>query len=83
MMRKLESGAFRHIIIKSAIKTNEIMCIFVLGEASFPKEEELVKILINQFKNIKTIVKNVNMKPTNVILGNQNVNLYGNRNHTG
>ena len=31
----------------------------------------------NEFK-IQTIVKNINMKNTNVILGQENINLYGN-----
>lgn len=43
-----------------------------------PKEEELSQKLINKFPNIKTIVKNINTKNTNVILGKENVNIYGN-----
>lgn len=72
-------GAFRHIIIKYAMRTDEVMCLFVLGEESFRKEKELVSLLLDKYKNIKTIVKNINMKNTNVILGNKNIVLYGNR----
>lgn len=54
------------------------MCIFVLGCETFPKENELVSLLLNKFKNIKTIVKNINTKNTNVILGDKNIVLYGN-----
>ena len=71
-------GLFRHIVIKIGVKTNEIMCIFVIKGNNIPKENELVKKLINNFPNIKTIVKNINTKNTNVILGNENINLYGN-----
>lgn len=71
-------GLFRHIVIKIGVKTNEIMCIFVINGNNIPKENELVKKLINNFPNIKTIVKNINTKNTNVILGNENINLYGN-----
>ncbi len=71
-------GLFRHIVIKIGVRTNEIMCIFVINGRNIPKENELVQYLINNFSNIKTIVKNINTKNTNVILGSENINLYGN-----
>ena len=71
-------GLFRHVVIKVGIKTDEIMCILVLNGKAFEKENDLVKELLDEFPNIKTIVKNINMKNTNVILGLENVNLYGN-----
>ncbi len=77
-------GLFRHLIIKVGIKTNEIMCVIVLNGEKFEKEQEFVKLLIEKFskddKNefkIKTIVKNINTKNTNVILGDKNIVLYG------
>lgn len=72
-----QKGTLRHIVIKVGIKTNEIMCILVVNNTDFPKEMELVQYLISKFNNIKTIVKNTNNQNTNVILGNTNVNLYG------
>lgn len=74
---KTLKGVFRHIIIKYGMRTNEIMCVLVLGEEKFKKEKELISILLNKFKNIKTIVKNINRKNTNVILGEKNIVLYG------
>ncbi len=77
-------GLFRHIVIKVGKKTKEIMCIFVINEEKFEKERELVKYLIDNFEKenteytIKTIIKNINNKNTNVILGNLNIILYGN-----
>lgn len=75
---KIGKGFFRHIVIKVGIKTNEIMCIFVINGKKFPYEEELVEKLKQNYPEIKTIVKNINMKNTNVILGQENINLYGN-----
>ena len=74
---KTQKGLVRHIVTKIGIKTNEIMCILVINGKEMPKEKELVEELTNKFKNIKTIVKNINTKNTNVILGNENINLYG------
>ena len=74
---KTGKGLFRHIVIKVGIKTNEIMCILVVNGKSIPKEAQLVEELTSKFPQIKTIVKNINMRNTNVILGKENVNIYG------
>ena len=70
-------GLLRHIVIKNGIKTNEIMVVLVLNGEGFEKENELVKAVTEKYANVKTIVKNINTKNTNVILGNRNVNIYG------
>ena len=70
-------GLFRHIVIKIGIKTNEIMCILVINGKTIPKEKELIEEILKKFSNVKTIVKNINTKNTNVILGQENINIYG------
>ena len=75
---KTRNGLLRHIVIKVGIKTNEIMCILVLNGKKVNNEEKLIKELIINFPNIKTIVKNINTKNTNVILGKENITIYGN-----
>ncbi len=72
------SGALRHIIIRIGKKTNEVMITLVTNEKNFEKEQELVNNIISNFPEVKTIVKNINNKNTNVILGKENVILYGN-----
>ena len=74
---KTRKGVIRHIITKIGIKTKEIMLVLVVNDSKIPKEEELVKRVTEKFKNVKTIVKNINNKNTNVIMGNKNINLYG------
>ena len=75
---KTRKGLVRHIVIKIGIKTNEIMCIIVINGNKIPKENELVKEILDNFPEVKTIVKNVNTKNTNVIMGKENIILYGN-----
>lgn len=76
-------GLFRHIVIKVGMKTKEVMCVFVINGNEIPHEQELIDYLLNSLKDeyseytIKTIVKNINTKNTNVILGNKNITLYG------
>lgn len=75
---KKKDGLVRHVMIRSGHKTGEVMAILVVKDAKIPKEQELVEELVRRYPKIKTIVKNINEKDTNVILGNQNVILYGN-----
>ncbi len=75
---KTRKGAIRHIVIKVGLRTNEVMCILVTNERKIPKEDRLIESLKSKFSNIKTIVKNINQRSTNVIMGNENVILYGN-----
>ena len=70
-------GLFRHIVIKIGIKTNQIMCVLVINGKDIAKESELIDELVAKFPEIRTIVKNINMKNTNVILGQENINIYG------
>ena len=74
---KTGKGLIRHIVTKVGIKTNEIMCVIVINGKEFPKEDKLVKEIISEFPQVKAIVKNINMKNTNVIMGSENINLYG------
>ena len=75
---KTGKGLLRHIVTKIGIQTNELMCILVINGKELPKEKELVEEVVSNFSNVKTIIKNVNEKNTNVILGRENICLYGN-----
>ena len=72
------SGSIRHIIIRIGKKTNEVMVTLVSNTAEIEKEKELVNYITSKYKEIKTIVKNINDKNTNVILGRKNKVLFGN-----
>lgn len=74
---KNNKGVFRHIIVKVGMTTGEVMCVLVTNEEKIRKEKELIQGLKERFLEIKTIVKNINNKNTNVILGSKNMILYG------
>ncbi len=71
------TGTIRHIVIKVGMHTSQVMCIIVTNKRNIPNEDKLVKELLKEFKEIKTVIKNINTKNTNVILGKENQILYG------
>lgn len=74
---KTGKGLLRHIVTKIGVKTNQIMCILVINGKEIPKEKQFVEKLCNKFPEVKAVIKNINEKNTNVILGEKNINLYG------
>ena len=71
------TGEIRHIYLRIGVKTNEVMLVLVTNQRKITKEKELVAFITNKYKAIKTIVKNINTKSTNVILGHKNETLFG------
>ena len=73
-------GFLRHIYIRRAEKTNEIMvCIVVNGEI-LPESDQLVDRLLSLCgDSLKSLVININRKDTNVILGEECKTIYGDR----
>lgn len=72
-----QKGQIRHLVLRIGIKTNEVMVTIVSNEEKIDKENELIEYITNKYSEIKTVVKNINSKDTNVILGNKNITLYG------
>ena len=73
-----QQGLLRHIVIKTGIRTNEIMVILVINGDSLSYQENFLNELKNKYNEIESIVLNINKKNTNVILGDKNINLLGN-----
>ncbi|HLS65504.1 MAG TPA: 23S rRNA (uracil(1939)-C(5))-methyltransferase RlmD [Pseudogracilibacillus sp.] len=74
---KNNRGQLRHIITRTAQKTNDTMVIFVTRTEHFPEQKELVDQLTKYYPEIKSIIQNINSKKTNVILGETSKTLYG------
>lgn len=70
------SGLMRHVLIRKGFKTGEIMICLVINGKKLPHGEEFVEALL-KVPGITSISYNVNVEKTNVILGDQVVNLYG------
>ena len=72
-----QNGLVRHIVIKTGFRSREVMVIFVINGKELPCSDEIVKELTEKYSEIKSIVLNINMKNTNVILGEKNINILG------
>lgn len=70
------SGLMRHVLIRKGFKTGEIMICLVINGKKLPHGEEFVEALL-KVPGITSISYNINVEKTNVILGDQVVNLYG------
>lgn len=70
-------GLIRHIYIRQAEVSHEIMVCLVATRHTIPKIEQLVESLTTQFPDIKSIIVNVNSENTNVILGTKCHIAYG------
>lgn len=70
-------GFLRHILIRTAEVTGEIMVTLVVGENIFPSKNNFIKALTTEHPEITTIVMNVNSKRTSMVLGEKEETLYG------
>lgn len=70
-------GLVRHVMVRTAHKTGQVMVILVAVSPIFPSKNNFVKALRSQFPEISTVVLNVNPKATSMVLGDRNITLYG------
>jgi 23S rRNA (uracil1939-C5)-methyltransferase len=69
-------GLLRHIYLRKAFATNQIMVCAVINGDSLPMQDYLVGEL-TKFSNVKSICINVNKQNNNVILGKKTITLWG------
>lgn len=71
-----KKGNLRHVLIRNTAN-NDYMVVLITNEVEVPKSKELINRLKAKFPNIKSIIHNINNKPTNVILGPTTKLLFG------
>lgn len=70
-------GFLRHILVRTAHATGQIMVVLVVADALFPSKNNFVKALLKAHPAITTIVANVNNRRTSMVLGEREQVLYG------
>ena len=71
------TGFLRHVLIRKGYYTGQIMVVLVTGSSVFPSKRSFINALLQRHPEITTIVQNVNNKFTSLVLGEQNITLYG------
>ena len=77
---KKQTGDIRHVLLREAKKTGEVMVVLVLTKRDIPNLKELTSKLVKRFPAITSVMLNVNNANTNVILGSETATLYGKAN---
>lgn len=76
-----EKGLMRHLIVKTAVSTAEVMVILVMNGKDIPNPQKLVEMLddsiYNAGGNLESVVINVNRKNTSQITGDEYITLAG------
>ena len=73
-----ERGFFRHILVRIAQKTGEIMVVLVTAKGEFPHKKNFTEALLSAHPEITTIVWNTNPYKTALMLGDRSETLFGN-----
>lgn len=71
------TGLIRHLQIRVGRKTGQIMVIIVTASPVFPSKKNLTKALVGEHPEITTVVQNINMKDTSMVIGDRNQVIYG------
>ncbi len=74
---KENSGLLRHIYLRKAISTGEILACAVINGKSLPNADKLAELLKNNIPMLKGFVININQQDTNVILGEKCKTIWG------
>lgn len=71
-----QKGLLRHIYLRKAFATGEIMVCAVINGKTLPESESLLNLL-KSVKGFTTLVININRDDTNVVLGNECIAIHG------
>ncbi len=70
-------GFLRHVLVKTAFKSGQVMVVLVTATPQFPSKRSFVNALVGRHPEITTIVQNINNKFTSMVLGDKSEILYG------
>jgi len=74
---KTGKGVLRHIISRVSQSTGDIMVVLVVTKETVPGLDMLVRHIVNEVPEVKSIVLNINNRKDNVILSEKVITVYG------
>ncbi len=72
-----KTGVLRHCYIRVSQKTGKVMLVLVTGTPDLPCKKQFIDTLTKKHHCISTIIHNVNMKKTSMVLGDRDTIIYG------
>ena len=70
-------GLLRHLIVRKARATGEVMVVLVTRKKKFTQQKEAIELIKRMVPGVTSIMQNVNSERTNVIMGEDTKVLYG------
>lgn len=70
-------GFLRHVLVRTARATGQIMVVLVVADKVFPSKNNFVKALLKAHPSITTVAANLNSRRTSMVLGDWEQVLYG------
>lgn len=74
---RTHSGLLRHIYVRHAEATNQVMVCLVVNGESLPQEKALVSLLQARVPGLKSVILNTNIRRGNAILGEAQRTIWG------
>ncbi|MEG0071531.1 MAG: class I SAM-dependent RNA methyltransferase [Raoultibacter sp.] len=71
------TGFLRHAVVRVGHTSGEVLLTLVTNARQFPGSKNFIRELVRRCPEITTVVQNINMRQTNVILGETEQVLYG------
>ena len=75
--RETHKGCIKHVMIREGYYTKEVMIAFISTKKKVNHLFRVVNKLKNEFPMIRTIILNINNRKDNVIIGEEEILLYG------
>lgn len=70
-------GFFRHLLVRRAVKTDQLMAVLVTASPIFPQKTAFARALLKAHPDITTLVLNINEGDTALMLGSREEVLFG------
>ena len=71
------TGLLRHLHIRVGVCTNQALLTFITTEKEFKQLEEIAETLMSEIPELTGVVRNINAKDTNVLMGNKSYLIQG------
>lgn len=71
------AGFMRHAVVRVGHESGEVLVTLVTNSEEFPSSKSFCRELVRRVPAVTTVVQNVNLRQTNVILGDSERVLYG------